>query len=292
MTSLVRYRTPSTAPQVGIVDDEGAVRPVPIGSMADLLAQPLDRIDELVARARTEPGVSADSVELHAPIDGVTPVWAAGVTYTISRDARVEESDVTDVYTKVYDAERPELFFKAAAHDVMTDGDPVGRRDDSLNDTPEPELGLVTNQFGDIVAYAAVNDMSSRSIEGENPLYLPQAKMFAGSCVVAPTLRLASEVADPLDLTITMRIHRGGRVVFDGEASTGRLRRTPWELVEYLFRALRLPGGAVLSTGTCLVPALDSPVLDGDVVEIAVEEIGRMTNNVTPTSQLLRIHHS
>ncbi|MDG2114847.1 MAG: fumarylacetoacetate hydrolase family protein, partial [Actinomycetota bacterium] len=226
-------------------------------------------------------------VELLAPIDGRTPVWAAGVTYTISRDARIEESAVEDVYAKVYDAPRPELFFKANAHEVMTDGDPVGRRDDSHNDTPEPELGLVLNRQGSVIAYTVVNDMSSRSIEGENPLYLPQAKMFAGSCVVAPTLRLASEIANPLDLTIHMTITRSGAAVFDDVANTGRLHRSLTELAEFLFRAQPFPDGAILSTGTCLVPALDAPVVDGDVVTISIDGIGQITNVVTPTSQLL-----
>lgn len=288
MTSLVRFRSGDGAPpSVGALVD-GVITPIDAASIGELLERPAAELGELVRGGDAARSVPIADVVLLAPVDGLMQVWAAGVTYTISRDARVEESAVEDVYLRVYDAPRPELFFKAVAHEVMTDGDPVGRRDDSTNDTAEPELGLVLNRDGAIVAYTACNDMSSRSIEGENPLYLPQAKTFAGACVVAPTLRLADEVADPLDLPIRMRITRGDDVVFDGEANTAQLHRSLEELAAYLYRAHRFPQGAILSTGTCLVPDLDRPVLDGDVVSIEIPGVGAMTNVVTPTSQLLR----
>ena len=284
---MVRFSVEGSGPAVPGVERDGRVARLDMPTMAAVLRLSGAELAEAVAGVSWDDAVDVDAARLHAPVDGRTTVWAAGVTYTISRDARVEESEVEDVYMKVYDAERPELFFKAAAQDVMTDGDPVGRRDDSTNDTPEPELGLVVNPAGEIVAYTAVNDMSSRSIEGENPLYLPQAKMFAGSCVVAPTLRLAGEVLDPLDLSISMQIQRGDETVFDGEANTGRLHRSPQELVDYLFRSMTFPDGVVLSTGTCLVPDLSAPVVDGDVVSISVDGVGAMTNVVTPTSVLM-----
>ncbi|MDY7099716.1 MAG: fumarylacetoacetate hydrolase family protein [Actinomycetota bacterium] len=288
MTALVRYMAPGTdSVRVGVAD-EGRVAPLAgVASMAHLLAQPIAEIRALVDAADPDHGAELAEVRLPPPIDGTTPVWAAGVTYLISRDARIEESTQDDVYTLVYDAPRPELFFKAQAHHVVTDGDPVGRRSDSTNDTPEPELALVLNAFGETVAYTVANDMSSRSIEGENPLYLPQAKMFAGCCVLGPRLRLAWEVPEPRSLTIRMRILRGDAVVFDGTASTARLKRSFDELVEHLLRALDFPTGAVLSTGTCLVPALDAPVVDGDEITISIDGIDTITNTVTPTDRLM-----
>ena len=191
------------------------------------------------------------------------------------------------MYERVYGAERPELFFKAQSHEVVTSGDPVGRRVDSTNDAPEPELVVVTNATGDIVAFGVANDMSSRSIEGENPLYLPQAKIYAASAVLAPTLRVAREVRDPRSLTIELVIRRGGREVFAGTTSTARMKRGLSELVSCLFTGLAFPEGAILSTGTCLVPALDEPTLNGDEIEIRIEGIGSTTNVVTPTVDLL-----
>ncbi len=285
MTHLVRYRMGTGPVRLGRLDNQ-FVRPLRAPTLADLLG--LDRAGfEAALDDPLDEEVQLDAISLLAPIDGATPVWAAGVTYETSRDARVEESDSHDVYTRVYSADRPELFFKATGDAVMTDGDPVGRRDDSTNDTPEPELGLVVNRHGEIVAYAVVNDMSSRSIEGENPLYLPQAKMFVGSCVIAPTLRPAREIIDPTDLTISMTIERNGATIFAGEASTSRLHRRLDELVQYLFASLAFPAGVVLSTGTCLVPDLDAPTVDGDVVHISIDGVGATTNTVTPTSVLL-----
>jgi 2-dehydro-3-deoxy-D-arabinonate dehydratase len=288
MTALVRSTTAGDAtPRVGVTDGERVVALEGVGSMADLLAHPLADIRRLVDAADLSSGVAVGEVRLLPPIDGTTPVWAAGVTYLTSRDARIEESAQDDVYTLVYDAPRPELFFKAQAHHVVTDGDPVGRRSDSTNDTPEPELALVVNHAGEVVAYTVANDMSSRSIEGENPLYLPQAKMFAASCVLGPRLRVAWEVPDPRALTIAKTLRRAGAVVFDGTASTTQLKRSFDELADHLVRALDVPTAAVLSTGTCLVPALDEPVLDGDVVTISIDGIDAITNTVTSTSELL-----
>ena len=177
------------------------------------------------------------------------------MTYFSSREARVEESERSaDVYRQVYDAERPELFFKSAAWRVAGDGQTIAVRADSAVDVPEPEVAVVINRFGEIAGYTACNDVSSRSIEGENPLYLPQAKIYLGGCALGPSVRPSWEVADPYDLGIELTIRRDGALAWQGRASTSALRRTFDELAGYLMRADIHPDGVVLSTGTCLVP--------------------------------------
>jgi 2-dehydro-3-deoxy-D-arabinonate dehydratase len=208
-------------------------------------------------------------------------VWAAGVTYRWSRDARVEESSgFSDVYARVYDAPRPELFFKSTAWRVAGHGTPIAIRDDSQVDVPEPELALVVNRYGEVFGYTVCNDVSSRTIEGENPLYLPQAKVFLGGCAVGPAIRPAWEIDDPYNLTIELTILRAGSVVWQGSASTSQLKRRFDELVEYLFRADEFPHGVVLSTGTCLVPDLPFSLQAADVVRIGISEVGVLENPV------------
>lgn len=220
-------------------------------------------------------------VELLAPVDDRTEVWAAGVTYQISKEARMEESSEADIYDRVYDAERPELFFKAIGWRVSGPGGPAGIRTDSELNVPEPELALVLNFEGDIVGYTICNDMSSRSIEGENPLYLPQAKVYRHSCSIGPWIRLASHMPDPQDAGITMEIARRGEVAWKGDTSTAKLKRTFAELSAYLVRAETYPEGAVLSTGTSVVPGLDFILSEGDTVTITIEGIGVLSNAVT-----------
>jgi 2-dehydro-3-deoxy-D-arabinonate dehydratase len=206
-------------------------------------------------------------------------VWASGVTYERSREGRVEESVQASVYELVYDAPRPELFLKAVAWRVVTDGEPVGVRADSEVDVPEPELAVVANSRGEIVGYTVCNDMSSRSIEGVNPLYIPQAKIFNGSCALATGIRPASEV-DTSDLAITMKVVRDNAVVFEGETSTARLHRTLEELVEVLYAASDFPDGAILSTGTGIVPELSFSLMEGDRVDIEIAQVGTLSNPV------------
>lgn len=287
MTSIVRFVDSAVgAARPGVLGDDGAVRPISsVPSLAALLHCSLGEIREQVEAALGDPPVRG-APRLLSPIDGRTPVWGAGVTYRVSQEARIEESGDEDVYIRVYKAERPELFLKCAAHEVVTDGEPVGRRPDSANDTPEPELALMLNSVGEIVAYGVCNDMCARAIEGENPLYIPQAKIFAASCVLAPTMRPAWEVPDPYDLTIRLRLSRGADVLFGGSTSTSELARTLEELVDCLFCAVAFPDGAVLSTGTCLVPPLDCPSEAGDVIEIAIDDIGSMRNVVTSTDDI------
>lgn len=223
-------------------------------------------------------------VRLLPPVDASTEVWACGVTYRISQDARIEESErAASVYEQVYDAERPELFFKSAAWRVVGDGEPVAIRADSRIDVPEPELAVVVNAAGQVVGYTVCNDVSSRTIEGENPLYLPQAKTYLGACAVGPAVRPVWEVPDPYALDVAMTIRRDGRTAWQGSASTGQLRRRIDELVGFLLRADRFPDGAILSTGTCLVPDAPFSLTPGDLVTIEVDQVGALTNSVVGT---------
>lgn len=217
---------------------------------------------------------------LVAPLDADSEVWAAGVTYARSRNARMAESQSPDIYDRVYDADRPELFFKSLGWRVSGAGEPVAVRPDSHWDVPEPELAVVVAASGEIVGYAVGNDMSSRSIEGENPLYLPQAKSYLGATALGPGIRPAWAVPDPYDLRFAVRITRGDAVLWQDSATTARLHRRLDDLVAYLFRADIYPRGVILSTGTCLVPDETVSLRPGDVVDIDIAGIGRLTNPV------------
>ncbi|GAA3179131.1 fumarylacetoacetate hydrolase family protein [Blastococcus jejuensis] len=279
MTHVVRYETSGDV-RVGVLD-AGAVRPVPgVASMGELLARDLAEARAAVEGAAGQRAVPVGEVRLLAPVDGLTEVWASGVTYERSMDARVEESMTQDIYTRVYLAERPELFFKSVAWRVVTDGEPIAVRPDSALTVPEPELAAVVTATAEVFGYTVCDDVSSRDIEGENPLYLPQAKVYAGSCALAPGIRPAWEVADPAALGISLRVVRAGATAFEGSTSTARMRRSVPDLVAHLVRAQDFPAGAVLSTGTGIVPGLDFTLLDGDVVEVTVEEVGTLRNPV------------
>ncbi|HEY8695246.1 MAG TPA: fumarylacetoacetate hydrolase family protein [Chloroflexota bacterium] len=218
-------------------------------------------------------------VTLKAPLDS-QEVWAAGVTYLRSREARMEETHTPDIYDRVYEAERPELFLKATPSRTVGPGEPVGIRADSSWDAAEPELVLAINSRMEVVGFAAGNDMSSRSIEGENPLYLPQAKIYDRCFALGPAITLVWELPDVHDLTIRMTIHRDGGPVFEGETSTRLLKRTFPELVRCLGRHNSFPRGVLLSTGTGIVPPDDFSLQAGDVVEIEIEQIGALVNPV------------
>ncbi|MTD13366.1 fumarylacetoacetate hydrolase [Nakamurella sp. YIM 132087] len=225
--------------------------------------------------------VAAADVQLLAPVDGATEVWAAGVTYHRSQQARMEESERSaDIYERVYDAKRPELFFKSVAWRAAGPGRPIQVREDSEINVPEPELALVLNSAAELVGLTICNDVSSRSIEGENPLYLPQAKVYLGACALGPWITPIWDVADPYALGISMEIDRGGATVWSGTASTAQLHRTFDDLVEHLFRADDFPAGAILSTGTCLVPDLPFTLDAGDTVRIGIDGIGSLENPV------------
>ncbi|WNC13781.1 fumarylacetoacetate hydrolase family protein [Brevibacillus brevis] len=243
----------------------------------------LELVQETIAAS--EPlAVKAEELELLVPLEAAE-VWACGVTYERSRDARNYEAtggrlDTTTFYDKVYDAERPEIFFKStAARTVAPDRD-LYLRSDSNWQIPEPELGLVLSRDGRVVGYTIGNDMSCRDIEGENPLYLPQAKMWKGSCSIGPAIRLAETVEDPYAFQIVCRIFRDGEKVVEGSASTGQLKRRFDELVAYLLRDNTIFDGTVLLTGTCIVPPDDFTLADGDRIEIEIGGIGVLANPV------------
>lgn len=278
MTQLVRARLASGEVRVALTDDGRSVRPLTHSSIAALLRLSLDDFRDRLST--TAASTTENAATLLAPIDGETEVWAAGVTYKRSEEARVEESATPDIYTRVYGAERPELFFKANARRVAGFDQPIGVRADSTWDVPEPELAIVVNAGADIVGYTIGNDVSSRSIEGENPLYLPQAKVYAGSCALGPGITPVWEVADPYAVGIRMRIARGGALHWQGETSMREFARRLEQLVEYLFRADAFPDGVIISTGTALVPASPFTLEAGDVVEIEIDGIGALRNPV------------
>ncbi|RCW77210.1 fumarylacetoacetate hydrolase family protein [Saliterribacillus persicus] len=209
-------------------------------------------------------------------------VWAAGVTYQKSKEARNREAKVEkdSFYDKVYDAKRPEIFLKSTARRVVGPEEPVGIRSDSDWQIPEPELALVIRADGEIVGYTVGNDMSSRDIEGENPLYLPQAKMWKNSCAIGPAITLAETVKDPYNLEIESRIYRDGNLVSTGHANTSMLKRSYEELVSYLIKDNDIVDGTVLLTGTCIVPDDSFTLQEEDVIEIEIEGIGTLRNHV------------
>jgi 2-dehydro-3-deoxy-D-arabinonate dehydratase len=257
-------------------------------------------VPQLHFRYRTAEGIVAGTAvspdelagyELAIPVEP-PEVWCAGVTYERSREARVEESAVKDVYTLVYDADRPELFLKdAACRRTVGPGEPIGVRGDSGWDVPEPEIGVVLGEAGAPAGLTIGNDVSSREIEGANPLYLPQAKVFAGACAIGPAVLVPDDWEQPLE--IRMRIaDAAGTELFAGGTSTARMRRSFVELIEWLVRDNPVPAGSVLLTGTGLVPPDDFTLEPGHVVEITVPGIGTLTNPVVAAAELLTTRRS
>ena len=246
-------------------------------------------IDDLFRQANPEAFLAAQLAsaaitkapqQFPAPI-GTQEVWAAGVTYFRSREARMEESSESGgdrFYQLVYNADRPELFFKATAPRVRGTGAEVRIREDATWSVPEPELVLAINQAGSIFGYTIGNDMSSRDIEGENPLYLPQAKVYRGSCAIGPWLTICPPL--PLTTKITISIRRTGAEVFAGETTLSQLKRQPQELADWLFRENEFPVGAYLFTGTGIVPPGTWTVEHGDVVRIMIDGLGVLENPV------------
>jgi 2-dehydro-3-deoxy-D-arabinonate dehydratase len=224
-------------------------------------------------------GPAPEGLAVLAPLGG-QPVWAAGVTFRRSRDARLEESRGLDAYDKVYEAERPELFLKALPGTARGPGQPIGVRADSDWDVPEPELAVVADRRGEIVAFTIGDDVSSRSIEGENPLYLPQAKLYAGSCAVGPCLVPVGEAPDPAAMEITLTIERDGDELFADRCAVADMQRSLAELVDWLWRGQDLPLGVVLLTGTSIVPPPELTLRPGDRVTVAVSGLGRLVNPV------------
>jgi len=242
----------------------------------------------LVGLLNAENQISEDQADyiinnhLLAPI-GSQEVWAAGVTYLKSRDARMEESEDTgaaDCYQRVYEAERPELFFKSLPHRVAGHKQYVHIRKDSTWNVPEPELTIYINATGSIQAYTIGNDMSSRSIEGENPLYLPQAKMYERSASLGPCLYVIENIISP-ETVIQINIYRDKQKMFDDATTLSRMKRSLPELAQWLYKEMDFNQGAFLMTGTCVVPPSDFTLNENDIINITIEGIGTLTNTVT-----------
>ncbi|MBI5667410.1 MAG: fumarylacetoacetate hydrolase family protein [Chloroflexi bacterium] len=293
MIALLRFADPVLGERVGVrLDDtvyDVTERVPSVGAWLKSSAGRVEAaIDELRAVAQSSErrypfeqvqNASGSGQYLLPPVDG-QDVWAAGVTYERSRAARQEEAqDGGDIYARVYAAERPELFFKARGAWVVGHHGEVGIRHDSVWNVPEPELTLVINPALEVVGLTAGNDMSSRDIEGANPLYLPQAKVYTASCALGPQIVLGRVETWP-DTMIRVQIARGGQVVIFDEVHTSRIHRRLDELVSYLGRCLSFPDGVLLMTGTGIVPSSDFTLQAGDVINVTIDGIGSLSNTV------------
>lgn len=287
---LCLYRTSDAAgPRLGLINGDHVIGVAAAGgpqTLADAMAMSVadlrGRLDAV--KANGGEGIPLLAVTLVAPIDR-QEVWAAGVTYLRSRDARMEESvSAKSAYDLVYEADRPEIFFKATPSRVTGPGEEIAIRGDSTWDVPEPELALAINRDGEVIGYTIGNDMSSRSIEGENPLYLPQAKMYAKCAGLGPSITLVWEMGEIRDRTIKLVIRRGGEVLFDGQSSTSQIHRTFDDLVKYLRRHNDFPNGVFLMTGTGIIPPSEFTLEHGDDVEISIDNIGSLHQPVVRLS--------
>jgi 2-dehydro-3-deoxy-D-arabinonate dehydratase len=250
-----------------------------------ILHTSLKDLPSTVEKASSKQPISAGIGELEVP--PMVEVWAAGVTYKISEEARERESGNSTIYTRVYDAERPELFHKAVGYDVMQNGDPVGIRYDSTWSVPEPELCIVLNSRMQVLGFTIGNDMSSRDIEGENPLYLPQAKNYYGACAIGPRIWLQPGAAEYPTTDIDITIRRDGADVFNGQTSTTNLHRPLPMLVDYLGRCKPFNNGVFLMTGTGVVPPDNFTLESGDTVHIRIDPIGELVNPVRTVQRLI-----
>jgi 2-dehydro-3-deoxy-D-arabinonate dehydratase len=268
--------------RIGLVDGS---------TVRDLTDTGVRRLDDLLwrddlagqlaeLRRAALPRKPLDQVRLLTPVES-QEVWAAGVTYLRSKQARMEESDFSArAYDHVYEAVRPEIFFKSLPHKVVASGEDVGIRQDARWSVPEPELALVINPAGRVVGFSIGNDMSSRDIEGENLLYLPQAKIYSRSCAIGPWVVVGPSEQEARQWAVRLQIRRAEQVVFDGQTTIGQLKRTFDELVEHLFRSQAFPFGAVLLTGAGIVPDDTFTLHAGDAVRIMISGIGTLENRV------------
>jgi 2-dehydro-3-deoxy-D-arabinonate dehydratase len=277
---LAKVRRPDGVTAFGAVRD-GRIHffhgPAMLG---DLLAAPDPAALAADLLKQSRESESLDRVTLLAPVCK-QEVWAAGVTYKRSKIAREEESvGAAQFYDKVYTAARPELFLKASPWRVVGPGGPVRIRKDGKWNVPEPELALVISPANKIAGYTIGNDMSSRDIEGENPLYLPQAKVYDGSCAVGPVITLAGAMPPLVSVQIRMEIDRGGNRAFEGTTNLGQMARTPEDLVGWLTRETSFPHGAILLTGTGIVPPDNFTLASGDDIRIMIDGIGTLANRV------------
>ena len=280
---VCRFLAGGDVVRVGLLDEDERICDLTsagISTLSQVLesADPIALLNAVELKRLSRYRVS--EVVLRPPIER-QEVWAAGVTYLRSKTARMEESNFSaTAYDRVYDADRPEIFFKALPEKVVPTGEGVGIRRDARWSVPEPELALVINSHRRIVGCTIGNDMSSRDIEGENLLYLPQAKVYDRSCALGPWIRLGATEADARAWTVRSTIMRGGAAVFSGETRIGNIKRRFDELAEYLCRSQSFPYGAVLLTGTGIVPPDDFTLQEHDVVEIEIAPIGVLRNSV------------
>ncbi|MFE4811496.1 fumarylacetoacetate hydrolase family protein [Peribacillus simplex] len=284
---IIRYVKESKK-QLAAVTNENNVVDLPFTDFMSLITAArhddrtaFDIVKQIVAEGEKRP---LEGLQLTTPIDA-PEVWASGVTYKKSKEARNYEAtqgklDRQTFYDKVYDAVRPEIFFKSTAARTVGPNDPVYLRSDSKWQIPEPELGLVIDKEGTVLGYIAGNDMSCRDIEGENPLYLPQAKVWKNSCSIGPAILLKEAVQDPYELKIMCRIYRNEEKVFEGEAKVNQLKRKLEELVDYLVLDNTVFDGSVLLTGTCVVPPNEFTLKGDDRIEIEIPGIGVLNNPV------------
>ena len=245
-------------------------------SLSDLLAMSLEEAKSIVETANKE---IPESTHWLAPVDSGQEVWACGVTYLRSKVGRMEESDIPDLYSRVYDAERPEIFYKTAGWRVIANGEKVGIRKDSGWDVPEGEVVLVGNAHEEIFGYAVGNDVSSRSIEGENTLYLPQAKAYEKACSLGSWIVPAWDVKEAV-FPIAVKVERAGTVEFQGESSSSQLKRTFADLMHWMYKTLPMPHGVFLFTGTGVVPDASFTLHEGDVVTISAGPLGTLVNTI------------
>lgn len=259
------------------VKTANGVRPIAVSSWNQLLQIPLAEVKAVIESTQ---GDEIELAQILPPVDPAGEVWAAGVTYLRSRDARTEESGVPDVYTRVYDADRPEIFFKAIGRKVVTNNDWVGIRYDSQMSVPEPEIAVLVNSHKEILGLTICNDVTSRTIEGENPLYLPQAKMYEHSCSLLESVSLIWEIDDLPSVEISAKILRSSQTVWQATTSLSQLKRTFEDLIDYLYRCYRFESGVVFSTGTGIVPPMDISLAEGDLVTINASQIGELHNPV------------
>lgn len=280
---LCKLRLTSGETAAGWIDGNH-IRLLKSSGLADLLhsATPAKAVAAAVDNNRTT--VPLEQARLLTPVDQ-QEIWAAGVTYKRSQEARERESaGAARFYDLVYSAGRPELFFKSPPYRVCAPGQRVHIRRDSKWNVPEPELALVISPQLKLVGFTIGNDMSSRDIEGENPLYLPQAKCYDGACAVGPCITLPEHMPTLDALTIRLQIERGGQTVFDGSTSAASMKRTFQELIDWLGRETSFPNGAILLTGTGIVPPDDFTLAVGDIVHIDIAGIGRLSNPVAMRS--------
>ncbi len=280
---ICRFKNKQGEIRVGLPAEDQTVIDLTAGGVRQLSAilECADPLGELRTLAGMNlPRLLLADVQLCAPVEQ-QEVWAAGVTYLRSKKARMAESDFSaSAYDRVYDAERPEIFFKSLSEKVVPTGEPVGIRSDANWNVPEPELALVLNSRGQIVGHTIGNDMSSRDIEGENLLYLPQAKTYHRSCALGPWITVGTPEAVAREWTINLEIWRNGQQAFSAETSVGQIKRSFAELAGYLFRCQVFPHGAVLLTGTGIVPPESFTLAAQDEIVIAISGIGRLKNSV------------